>query len=65
MEVHKIFCDMCKKEIDINRENRYTLEIANPKSYIKKVGRYDLCEECKKELKLLLDGEEYDYFGPK
>lgn len=58
MEIHKVYCDMCKREIDITKEPKHVLEITKPQSIIiLKEGNFDLCTECKDALVDLLKGD--------
>lgn len=47
MEIHKLYCDMCKREIHIDREQKHLLEISKADySLLPKRSKFDLCTEC-------------------
>lgn len=57
--MERIFCDLCKKEIKINKEKLFELCILRKGGlFDEKTSEYDICEDCVIELKKLMEGKE-------
>lgn len=69
MKINKVYCDMCKREIDTTKEEIYFAEITKYyeepeegelifyEDYYESEGRFDLCEDCTKTLLDQLKGD--------